>query len=507
MLNQHWTKCQFVMNIVELKSITKRFGRTIANDNVDFDLKQGEVHAVLGENGAGKSTLMNILSGLYQPDSGRIFVRGQELRFASPRDAIDAGIWMIHQHFMLVQSHTVLDNIILGTRLPIFLNRKKLIDSILDCCQRLNFDINLNARIWQLSLGEQQRVEIVKALYRGARILILDEPTAILTPQESEALFGTLRTMRNDGYSIVFVSHKLGEVLSISDRITVLRKGRLVDTVSNEDLQKGELARLMVGRDVILEAEKREAGEGKREVVVLRLENVTARNERRLVALDNVSLTLHSGEILGIAGVAGNGQPELAEVITGLRKVESGSIYASGREITSKSVKDIIELGLAYIPEDRISVGSVGTLGIPDNVLLKCYNLFSFLDSTGINSYSENLMDRYDVVYSDLSTPVRHLSGGNLQKLILARELREIPRILVAAYPTRGLDVAAIEYVRKVLVDCRDGGSAILLISEDLDELLALSDRIAVIYEGELTFMPTKDIHQIGLAMAGSHGE
>jgi simple sugar transport system ATP-binding protein len=240
---------------------------------------------------------------------------------------------------------------------------------------------------------------------------------------------------------------------------------------------------------------------------VLKLENVTARNERRLVALDNASLTLHSGEILGIAGVAGNGQLELAEVRTGLRKVESGSIYALGREITNKSVREIIELGLAYIPEDRISMGSIATLGIPENVLLKCYSLFSFLDSTGINSYSENLMDRYEVVYSDLPTPVRHLSGGNLQKLILARELREIPRILIAAYPTRGLDVAAIEYVREVLLDCRDGGSAILLISEDLDELLALSDTVAVIYEGKLTFIPTKDIHKIGLAMGGSREE
>jgi ABC-type uncharacterized transport system ATPase subunit len=299
-------------------------------------------------------------------------------------------------------------------------------------------------------------VEIIKALYRGARILILDEPTAILTPQESEALFGILRTMRSDGYSIVFVSHKLGEILSISDRITVLRKGKLVDTVRNENLQKGELAKLMVGRDVSLDV-------GARHVVplqanmepILKLENVTARNDRRLVALDNVSLTLHSGEILGIAGVAGNGQPELAEVITGLRKVDSGSIYALGREITNKSIKEIIELGLAYVPEDRISVGSIGTLGIPDNVLLKCYNLFSFLDSTEINSSSENLMGKYEVVYSDLSIPVMHLSGGNLQKLILARELREIPRILIAAYPTRGLDVSAIEYVREVL--CRTG--------------------------------------------------
>ena len=446
---------------------------------------------------------MNILSGLYQPDSGQILVRGQEAGFRSPRDAISMGIGMIHQHFMLIQSHTVLDNVVLGTRLSAFLNRKKLADEVSDFCQRLNFQINLNARVWQLSVGEQQRVEIVKALYRGARILILDEPTSVLTPQESEDLFEILRSMKNEGYSIVFISHKLGEALSIADRITVLRKGRLVDTIRNRDVRKEELAKLMVGREVGMnDAGRMPALPGEAEAV-LRMENVTARNDRRLVALDGVSLTLHSGEILGIAGVAGNGQLELAEVIAGLREAESGSIHILGRDVTKKSIKEIIEMGVAYIPEDRINVGSIATLGIYDNILLKCYDLFSFLDVSEISKCSKDLMDRYNVTYSTLSTPVRHLSGGNLQKLILARELREIPKLLIGAYPTRGLDVGAIEYVRKILIDCRDSGSAIILISEDLDELLAISDRIAVMYEGKLTFMPAKDINSIGLAMAG----
>jgi simple sugar transport system ATP-binding protein len=318
--------------------------------------------------------------------------------------------------------------------------------------------------------------------------------------------------MKNDGYSVIFVSHKLTEVLSIADRITVLRRGRLVETMSNRNVRKQELANLMVGRDVVFDMGQR-GGEGPQAATsanartVLKMQNVTARNDRHLVALDNVSLILNPGEIMGIAGVAGNGQLELAEVITGLRKVELGAIYTLGKNVTNRSVREIIELGVAYIPEDRINVGSIGTLGITDNVLLKCYDLFSFFDMSEISNCSKALMDKYDVVYSDISAPVKYLSGGNLQKLILSRELREMPKLLVAAYPTRGLDVGAIEYVRNVLLACRESGSAILLISEDLDELLTMSDRIEVMYEGRLTSMPTKDIHRIGLAMAGLHKE
>ena len=498
-------------NIIEIHGITKRFGSVIANDNIDFSLKHGEIHALLGENGAGKSTLMNILSGRYRPDSGRIFVRRKEVNFKSPKDAIDTGIGMIHQHFMLVFAHTVLDNIILGIRTPIVLNRKKLAKKISDFCEQRQFSLNLKARIWQLSVGEQQQVEIVKALYQGAKILILDEPTAVLTTQESADLFKILKSMKDEGYSIIFISHKLGEVLSISDRITVLRRGKVVGTVPNEGIQRKDLVKLMVGKEIDdfsaaalggVRATKSQARTPAR-AEILKIENVTAKNDRQLIALDELSLTLHTGEILGIAGVAGNGQSELAEVVTGLRKIELGSIYIDGEDIRNKTIKAIIDSGVAYIHEDRARIASVGNFSIPDNVLLKCYDMFSFFNKAEINKYSENLMRKYNVVYSNLSEPVKYLSGGNLQKVILARELREIPKLLIAVYPTRGLDVGAAEFVRNRLLDCRNIGTAVMLISEDLDELISISDRIAVIYEGRLTFMETRDINEIGLAMAG----
>jgi simple sugar transport system ATP-binding protein len=491
------------MKLVELRSITKRFGNTIANDNIDFSLDQGEIHAILGENGAGKSTLMNILSGLYQPDDGKIILSGQEVSFNSPADAIQMGIGMIHQHFMLIQAHTALENIILGTHSPLFLNRKKLSDEISKFCRRLNFRIDPNAHIWQLSTGEQQRVEIIKALYGGANILILDEPTSVLTPQESNSLFKTLKSMRDSCYSIVFISHKLREVLSIADRITILRKGKRIDTIENQDLSEEKLTRMMIGRNVLSGTDSQRAVAEKSEEI-LWLENITARNNRRRIALDDVSLTIHSGEVLGIAGVAGNGQSELAEVISGLRKAESGEIYMMGKKVTGKSEKEIADLGVAYIPEDRVEVGTVNSMSIIDNILLRCYDSFSFFNGKDeIAEYSKKLIDRYKVSYSNLSAPVRSLSGGNLQKLILARELRKTPKLLIAACPTRGLDVGAIEYVRQVLLDCREKGSAILLISEDLDELLDISDRIAVMYEGKLAIMPDKNVEKIGSAMAG----
>ncbi|MBC8233540.1 ABC transporter ATP-binding protein [bacterium] len=506
-------------NIIELHGITKRFGSVVANDQIDFFLKYGEIHALLGENGAGKSTLMNILSGRYRPDSGEIFVRGKEVNFKSPKDAIDAGIGMIHQQFMLVSAHTVLDNIILGKRLPIVLNRKKLAKEISEFCERHQFSVNLKARIWQLSVGEQQRVEIVKTLYQGAEILILDEPTAVLTPQEAAELFEILRSMRTEGYSIIFISHKLGEVLSISDQITVLRKGKIIDTFTNEGIQRKDLVKLMVGREIDEFPQLEPIPAGRSTSVgkippdlkigdvldreILKIENVTAKNDRQLIALDELSLTLHAEEIVGIAGVAGNGQSELAEVITGLRKNESGSIYIDGEDIHGKTVKSIIDSGVAFIHEDRARIASIGNLSIPDNVLLKCYDMFSFFNKSEINKYSEDLMQEYDVIYSNLSEPVKYLSGGNLQKVILARELRENPKLLVAVYPTRGLDVGAAEFVRRRLLECRNSGTAVLLISEDLDELISISDRIAVIYEGRLTFMETRNINEIGLAMTG----
>ncbi|MBD3181174.1 ATP-binding cassette domain-containing protein [Candidatus Poribacteria bacterium] len=491
------------MQIIELKSITKSFGEITANDHIDFTLNQGEIHSILGENGAGKSTLMNILSGLYKPDGGKIFIRGNEVKFKSPGDAINRGIGMIHQHFMLIQAYSALENIILGTKLPIILDRKKLRKDVEEICNKLGFELDLKSCIWQLSTGEQQKVEIVKALYRGVKILILDEPTAILTPQESRSLFRMLESMKKQNYSIIFVSHKLKEVLSISDRITILRRGKLVQTMPNKHIDNNTLAKLMVGRYVNAKVSIQE--QESRGKVVLNLENVIAKGDKGYKALKDISLSLESGEILGIAGVAGNGQTELAQVITGLRKTESGSIKIMDNEVTGKSVKQIIKSGVAYIPEDRIKTGSIADLDIYDNILLKRYDNFSFLDSSEIEKYSEKVIDEYDVNYPDLSTPIKHLSGGNLQKLILARELYEIPKLLIAAYPTRGLDVSSVEYIRRKIVEIRNRGSAILLISEDLDELISISDRIGVMYEGRLTFISEKDINKIGLAMAGSY--
>jgi general nucleoside transport system ATP-binding protein len=490
------------MKAIELKSITKHFDNTIANDSIDFDLYQGEIHAILGENGAGKSTLMNILSGLFQFDSGKILVNGQEVHFKSPKDAIKMGIGMVYQHFMLIHSHTVFDNIILGTKLPFFLRRDKLKKPTSELFHRLNSKIDLEARISDLSIGEQQKVEIVKALYHGAKILILDEPTSVLTPQETEDLFGILKTMKNEGYSIIFISHKLSEVLAIADRITVLRKGKLIDTIENSNVKAEQLASMMIGKELVPKDEFIKISNPKSNTI-LKMDNVTLYKHSHVMALDDVSLELYSGEIIGIAGVAGNGQLEFAEVITGFRKPNSGSISISGRDITGESIKKIIDMGVAYIPEDRIGVGSVQSLNLCDNLLLKCYDVFSFFNTSSIRSYSKELADRYDIIYSDLNSPVKHLSGGNLQKLIIARELRDIPKLLVAVCPTRGLDIIATDYLRRMIVNCRNNNSAILLVSEDLDELLAVSDRIAVIYNGKLNMMSVKDTHKISLAMTG----
>jgi simple sugar transport system ATP-binding protein len=485
------------MKAIELKSITKRFGRTVANDSIDFELYQCEIHAILGENGAGKSTLMSILSGLYQPDSGKILVDSQEVRFRSPKDAIKMGIGMVYQHFMLIQSHTILNNIILGTKIPFFLNRNRLKKPIFELFQRLKSQIDLNARVSDLSIGEQQKVEIIKALYYGASILILDEPTSVLTPQETSDLFDIMRSMKNEGYSIIFISHKLNEVLSIADRVTILRKGKLVTTIENRDVKAEQLASMMIGEEFNF-SDEAISDRTYRTNVVLKMDHVTSSH------VNDVSLELHSGEIIGVAGAAGNGQLELAEVISGLRKLHSGSIFIDGRDITGKSIRKIIEMGVAYIPEDRIGVGSVQNLDVSDNILLKSYDKFSFFDTSSIRSYSGNLANKYSVIYSDLKEPVKHLSGGNLQKLIIARELREIPKLLIAACPTRGLDVTSAEYVRSMIVNCKNNSSAILLISEDLDELLAISDRIAVMYSGKLTMMPVSDPYEIGRAMAGT---
>ena len=486
--------------------IVKRFPGVLANDHVDFELRAGEVHALLGENGAGKSTLMNIFAGLYDADEGEIRVEGKPVAFRSPRDAIAAGIGMVHQHFALVPSQTVTENVILGLGRPRFrLKLDRFDDEIRDLAASVGLHVDPRARIWQLSVGEQQRVEILKLLYRGARILIMDEPTAVLAPQEIDELFATLRSMTAAGRSVVFISHKLGEVLAIADRITVMRRGLVTAAgIPAAGATKEDLARLMVGRTVLERIHRidREPGD-----VVLDARDVEALNDRGLPALRGASLQIRSGEIVGLAAVAGNGQAELAEVLTGLRSCR-GSIRLNGEEIANKSPGHAIKRGMGHIPEDRAAVGSAPNLSIVDNAIMKRYRESPIakgwiLDRVAARSLAERLTSDYQISAA-VDSDARLLSGGNLQRLILAREIERKPGLLVAVQPTRGLDVGAIETVHQLLLDRRAAGAAILLISEELDELIALADRIDVMYEGRVvgSFPPDSElIHDIGLRM------
>ena len=495
---------------VEMQDITLRFPGVLANDHVNFTLYPGEIHALLGENGAGKSTLMNVLIGLYKPQSGDIRIHGQKVSFNSPRDAIANGIGMVHQHFMLVENQTVTENILIGLDTPRFaLNLKKYDQEIGDLASQFGIHIDPTAKIWQLSVGEQQRVEILKILYRGANILIMDEPTAVLAPQEADELIATLKGMAAQGKSIAFISHKLTEVKQVADKLTVLRRGRV--TAERIDLQgftRESIASLMVGREVIFNLHKCEQTAGRE---VLRLENISAVNNKNLPALRNVDLALHEGEILGIAGVAGNGQSELVEAITGLRGC-TGNIWLEGKNIANKPPSFSINQGLAHIPEDRIGVGSAPNLSLTSNIIMKRYDQQPVsqkwqLDYIAADVLASGLKDEYDIQAPNVHTQARKLSGGNLQKLILARELSSTPHLVVAMQPTRGLDVGAIESVQQLLLNQRALGTAILLVSEDLDELLSLSDRIAVMYEGHVVGTICSgdfDITQIGLMMTGT---
>ncbi len=494
----------------EMRHITKRFPGVLANDDVTFSANKGEVHALLGENGAGKSTLMNILCGLYQPDAGEILIDGRVVDFHSPRDAIKAGVGMVHQHFMLVQSQSVAENVILGMNdVPFILDMQAIEDEVARIGEQFGLPVDPRAKIWQLSVGEQQRVEIIKLLYRGANILILDEPTAVLTPQETEVFFQTLREMTATGKTIVLISHKLDEVLSIADRITVLRGGRSVATVTNEGLTKPQLASLMVGREVLFRIDKPPAAAGE---VRLTLDNVTALNDKGIEALRGLSLQVRSGEIVGIAGVAGNGQRELTETISGLRPTTGGRIDISSKEVTNAPPLVMIDSGIAYVPEDRSATGSAPNLSITENLALKNYRAEHLggrwlLSRRAMRQQAEALIKRFNIATPSPETPARLLSGGNLQKVILAREIAQHPLVIVASHPTRGLDVGATENVRKILVQERNNGAAILLISEDLDEIFALADRIAVIYEGRIVGeVPTEEatVDEIGLMMGGA---
>ena len=495
--------------VVEMRDITKRFPGVLANDNVDFNLKKGEIHALLGENGAGKSTLMNVLAGLYRPDGGEILVDGHPVDLRSPRDAINAGIGMVHQHFMLVPSQTVTENILLGLDSPRFRMRLREYDRLItELGERFGMKVDPKANIWQLSVGEQQRVEILKMLYRGAQVLILDEPTAVLAPQEIEGLFDTLRTMVSDGKSVIFISHKLNEVTEIADRVTVLRRGKV--TAPGFDIgetTRQELAQLMVGREVVFRLDKEMVDAGE---VVLSVDQVHAVNDKGLPSLRGVSFDVRAGEIVGIAGVAGNGQRELAQVISGLRECTEGKVFLNGSEIGCLSVQKRIHLGVGYIPEDRTHVGTAPNLSVTDNLIMKRYRIPPIarkwmVDMNLATNYASQLKDTYEIMTPSVETPVRLLSGGNLQRVILAREISGEPSFLLAMQPTRGLDVGAIEGVQRLLLSQRQAGAAILIVSEELEELIMLSDRIYVIYEGEIMGeVNDGNIDVIGQMMTGT---
>jgi simple sugar transport system ATP-binding protein len=498
---------------VELRDNTKRFPGVVANDGVHFEAAEGEVHALLGENGAGKSTLSNILTGLYRPDGGEILLGGTPVSFASPREALEAGIGMVHQHFRLVPPFTVAENVILGDHRgegkKFMVHPRRIERRVAELGERYRIAVDPRARVWQLSIGEQQRVEILKALYREARILILDEPTAVLTPQEAESLFETLRVMADEGRTIIFISHKLHEVKAVSDRVTVLRDGKTIDTVDTASATPRSLAALMVGREVSL-ATRVERGNEIGEPV-LEVRSLWAPGDRGGDALRGIDLTLRAGEILAIAGVAGNGQRELAETITGMRTPSRGEIVVGGRRLRGGDARAAIRAGVAHVPEDRLHTGVAPSLPISSNVVLKSYRGGGvthgpLLRLRAIRRYAAELIHRYDVRGGGPEVPARQLSGGNLQKVVLAREFEGSPRVLVVASPTRGLDVAAIETVHRYLRDAAEGYVGVLLISEDLDEILALADRVAVIYEGAIVGerdARSATVEELGLLMAG----
>lgn len=495
---------------MEMRGIVKRFPGVLANDHVNFDVRSGEIHALLGENGAGKSTLMKQLYGLYHPDEGQIIFDGRPAAIHSPADAIQLGIGMIHQHFMLVDSLTVAENVALG--LPssrgLLTDLDKVAERIRELAQLYGLQVDPTAYVWQLSVGEQQRVEIMKALYRGAALLILDEPTAVLTPQEVDEFFVTLKQMADDGHALIFISHKLHEVMTFTDRVTVLRDGRNVGAIATKDTDKKALAEMMVGRELNLNPERPpvEIGDSR-----LRLENLQAQGDRGVPALRGVSLDVRAGEIVGLAGVSGNGQLELAEVIAGLRPATGGRVFIDGNDVTGQPPAQMIAHGLSYIPEERNRDGMIKEFSISENLILRennkpPYAYRGFLDFKAIARRSNELVRDFTVKTPSIDTPIKSLSGGNAQKVILARELSRAPRVLVAAQPTRGLDIGATEYVRDRIISQRQAGTATLLISEDLDEILALSDRIAVIFHGEIMGIVDRadsTPEKLGLLMAG----
>jgi general nucleoside transport system ATP-binding protein len=494
-----------------MRGITKRFPGVVANDHVDFDLRKGEVHALLGENGAGKSTLMNILYGLYKTDEGEILSRGQKVSFHSAKDAIDRGIGMVHQHFMLIPVMTVAENIVLATEpttAGVLLDYDEAVKRVREISERFGLAVNPTARVENISVGQQQRVEILKALYRGAEILILDEPTAVLTPQEAGELFGIIKSLQAEGTSIIFISHKLNEVLEIADRITVLRRGKKIDTVPREGATEAGLAKMMVGREVLLRVEKKAAEPGD---VLLEVSDLHVNDDRGLAAVQDVSFVVRAGEIVGIAGVEGNGQSELIEAITGLRRAEGGQIAVAGRVMAHASARKMLDAGVGHIPEDRQRRGLVLEFTIAENIALHdyCYppdSRWGWLFPRRLVERARTLIREFDVRGGGPTTRAGALSGGNQQKVVAAREVARDPKVLVAAQPTRGLDVGAIEFLHRRLIEERAEGRAILLVSLELDEVMSLSDRLLVMYEGRVVGEHGADAteEEIGLEMLGA---
>jgi simple sugar transport system ATP-binding protein len=496
--------------VLELRGITKRFPGIVANDDVDFDLREGEVHALLGENGAGKSTLMNVLYGLYRPDEGEILIKGSKAELGSPKASIEAGVGMVHQHFMLIPVMTVAENIVLATE-PV--HNGVLLDygtaekRVREISTRFGLAVDPRAYVQDITVGQQQRVEILKALFRGADILVLDEPTAVLTPQEAQELFAIVRSLTEQGKSIIFISHKLNEVTEIADRITVLRRGKKIETIPAAGATEEGLARLMVGRDVLLRVEKDASEPGE---ALLTVDHLHVTDDRGIEKVHDVSFEVRGGEIVGIAGVDGNGQTELIDAITGLRKPSSGSVVVGGRDVTGESPKDCLDAGLGHIPEDRQRRGLVLDFSLAENIALHDYDhapssRFGWLFPKRLVQKAAQLIKEFDVRGGGPHTAAAGLSGGNQQKVILAREIDRNPAVLLAAQPTRGLDVGAIEFVHRRLVGERDEGRAVLLVSLELEEILSLSDRILVIFEGRIVgeFPPGASEEELGVAMTG----
>ncbi|MBF0201584.1 MAG: ABC transporter ATP-binding protein [Desulfamplus sp.] len=499
------------LQALEMVKISKSFQGFFANKNIDLHIRSGEILGLLGENGAGKTTLMNILYGLYQPDSGEIRINGESVQIKSPLDSIHQGIGMVHQHFMLIQNHSVIENIALGYEgTPFFFPKIRIKDRVEEFSRRFNFSLEPLKKVWQLSAGEQQRVEIIKALMNGADLLIMDEPTSVLTPREIKDLFHTLKEMKSQGHMVIIITHKLDEIMEICDRVTVLRKGEIAGNADTAGMDKASLARMMIGRDVIFNVKKDPVVRGDR---TLNISNLIVIGDKGGPAVKNISFDVFESEIFGIAGVSGNGQRELAEAITGIRRIESGTVKVGHRDITNLSPRKIYDHGVSHVPEERIKFGIAPGLFLYDNAILKQHHLgkFSrniFLEYGRIKTHARSLVDNYKVAARSINVEIKNLSGGNIQKLILGREISEKPSLLVASHPTYGLDVGATQYLREQLLIRRREGGAVLLFSEDLEEIFELCDRIAVMFQGELMGIidsgDEEKLADIGLMMAGS---